>query len=177
MAHRCWGEIITYNVRLRRVPMYPIIDDGLLMPGHILCPRWDSVQPLTCSGVNNHLGRETNEGCNGKGTERGSERGHKQRALGNAGKRKCVYSCQRAGIKGQSHAERSHRTSKEDIWVQHDRWRWKRFYTGKIWLLNLSHRVCGKTICGNKQLLSGLWVFLEGKLHGYQFDSQFDLWQ
>lgn len=111
--------------------MYPIIDDGLLMLGHILCPRWDSVQPLTCSGVNNHLGRETNEGWNGKGTERGSGRGHKQWALGNAGKRKCVYSCQRAGIKGQYHAERSHGTSKEDVWVQSDRWRWKRFYTEK----------------------------------------------
>lgn len=125
------GEIITYNVRLRRVPVYPIIDDGLLMLGHILCPRWDSVEPLTCSGVNNHLGRETNEGCNGKGTQRGSGRGHKQRVLGNAGKRKCVYSCQRAGIKGQSHGERSHSTSKEDVWVESDRWRWKRFCAEK----------------------------------------------
>ncbi len=65
--------------------------------------------------MDNHLGRETNEGCNDKGTERGSGRGHKQRALGNAGKRKCVYSCQRAGIKSQSHAERSHGTNKEDV--------------------------------------------------------------
>lgn len=131
MAHRRWGEIITYNVRLRRVPMYPIIDDGLLMLGHILCPRRDSVESLTGSGVNHHLGRETNEGWNGKGTQRGWGHGHKQRVQGNAGKRKCVYSCQRAGIKGQSHGERSHSPSKEDVWVESDRWRWKRFCAEK----------------------------------------------
>lgn len=44
---------------MRRIPVNPVIDDRLLLLGHIFCPRRYPIQPLTLLGVNDHL-NETN---------------------------------------------------------------------------------------------------------------------
>lgn len=48
---------ITYNVRVRRIPVNPVIDNKFLILGNIFCPRRDPIQPLTLLGMNYHLGK------------------------------------------------------------------------------------------------------------------------
>lgn len=45
---------------MRRIPVYPVIDDGFFLLGHIFCPWGHPIQPLTLLGVNDHLD-ETNQ--------------------------------------------------------------------------------------------------------------------
>lgn len=53
--------VCTYHIRMRRIPVHPVIHDHQVSFGNICCPRWNSVQSLSFFGMKHHLESETND--------------------------------------------------------------------------------------------------------------------